>query len=302
MKSLGILNNIYLCGIIQGEMDIKIDKIENDFEGYNELINFYALNKEKNFSEINLKLTGWFSAHTCSMLGAILTKLQNKLNSVNIDALKAKDILERNGFLSFFGNEKKIDYNNTTIPYQVLSIDDDRYFNNYVFKEFLGKSDLPNMTEGLKKKMTESIYEIFINAKIHSQTDKIFICGQYFPYLHKIEFMLTDIGVGIKNVINTRFNSNLTAIQAIDWAIEDRNTTKNGISGGIGLALLYEFIQKNMGKIQIVSNEGFWELNTEGIIKSSFENEFPGTMINIMVRTDDKNSYMLYDEIPEDIF
>lgn len=283
-------------------MDTIINNIENDFESYNKLINFYEKNKNETFTPINLQIDGWFNANTCSMLGAILTKFQNKLNSVNIDADKAKEILERNGFLSFFGNEKKTDFNNTTIPYQVLSIEDDRYFNNYVFKEFLSKSGVPDMTEMLKKKLTESIYEIFINAKIHSTTDRIFVCGQYFPHYKKIEFMLTDIGIGIKNVVNRRFNSDLSAIQAIEWAIEDRNTTKDGVSGGIGLALLHEFINKNKGKIQIVSNDGFWELSTSGIIKSSFKYEFPGTMINIVVQTNDKSSYMLYDEIPDDIF
>ncbi len=138
-------------------MDTIINNIENDFESYNKLINFYELNKEKTFTSINLQINGWFNANTCSML-------------------------------------------------------------------------------------------------------------------------------------------------AIEWAIKDRNTTKDGVSGGIGLALLHEFIQKNKGKIQIISNDGFWELNTNKIIKSSFKNEFPGTMVNIVVKTNDKNSYMLYDEIPDDIF
>ncbi|MCD6115559.1 HAMP domain-containing histidine kinase [bacterium] len=282
--------------------DINLNNISNNFESYNNLINLYVMKKNNMFEDINIDLSGWFSANTCSMLGAILTKFQDDLNTVNVSANRAADILERNGFLSFFGQKKVVDYNNTTIPYQVLSRKDDRYFNNYVFTEFLSKPDLPQMTDTLRKKLTESIYEIFINAKMHSETEKIFVCGQFFPAKHKIEFMITDTGLGIKNVVNNAFDKKLSATQAIEWAIQDKHTTKKGVSGGIGLALLYEFINLNKGKVQIVSNEGFWELNNEDITKKEFNNEFPGTMVNISVRTDDKHSYMMSSEVPDDIF
>ncbi len=276
--------------------------IDNDFDGYKELINLYERNKNEMFEDININLNGWFSANVCSMLGAILSKLQDDLNTVTVNAGTAEDILERNGFLSFFGHKKKYDRNNTTVPYQVLSVEDGRYFNNYVFNEFLGKSDLPAMTNALKKKLMESIYEIFINATMHSHTEKIFVCGQFFPKKKAIEFMITDTGLGIKNVVNKRFNTNLDAVSAIKWAIEDRHTTKQGISGGIGLSLLHEFIKMNGGKIQIVSNEGFWQLDKRNVTADSFENEFLGTIVNFSIRTDDNSSYMLSNKTLDEIF
>jgi hypothetical protein len=144
--------------------------IRDDTQSYQQLISLYTKNKEKIFDEIDISLSGWFSANSSSILGAILTKFQNDLNTVNVSAGSSENILERNGFLSHFGHQKQIDYNHTTIPYQVLSTEDDRYFNNYVFKEFISRPDLPSMTEALKGKLAESIYEIFINAKMHSQT------------------------------------------------------------------------------------------------------------------------------------
>jgi hypothetical protein len=283
--------------------DIKND-IENNFSGYSQLINLYELNKDKFIDNIDIGIYGWFSANICSMLGAVLTKLQDDLNEVTLTVYKneTKNILERNGFLSFFGYRKINDYYDTTIPYQVLSSKDDRYFNDYVFNKFLNKSGLPDMTKALKKKLMESIYEIFINAKMHSRTEKIFVCGQFFPANKRIEFMITDTGLGIRNVVNNTFGSNLSAVQAIKWALKDRHTTKQGVSGGIGLSLLYEFVKKNRGKIQIVSNKGFWELNDGNEATRSFDNEFPGTMVNISIRADDQNSYRLADEIIEEIF
>jgi len=279
-----------------------LHEIRNTFYSYQQLINLYTNYKEEWFGDIDINLSGWFSANSSSILGAILTKFQDNLNTVRIFAGGSENILERNGFLSHFGHPKVMDFNHTSIQYQVLSTEDDRYFNNYVFKEFISRPDLPNMTEALKRKLTESIYEIFINAKMHSQTGKIFICGQFFPYKQKIVFTITDIGIGIKNVVNNRFGSNLTAVQAIEWAIQDRHTTKTDVSGGIGLALLHEFIKLNKGTVQIISNEGFWELSHNGKVVDSFTNEFPGTMVNISVCTNDANQYMLSTEAIDNIF
>ncbi len=278
-----------------------LGNIRNDYNSYRRLINFYHSNKNKFSESINIKLD-WFPANTCSMLGALLSLLQDNLNTIGIDPKRSGNILERNGFLAFFGHRKLTDFYNTTISYQVLNPEDDRYFNNYVFKEFLSKPDLPAMTNALKKKLAESIYEIFINAKMHSGTDRIFTCGQFYPAKKKIEFMITDLGIGIREVINRRFKSNLTAIQAIEWAMIEGNTTKEGVSGGIGFALLKEFIEKNKGVIQIISNEGFWELNQNEISKASFEQEFPGTAINISVSTDDSAHYSLIGELSDNIF
>lgn len=66
--------------------------------------------------------------------------------------------------------------------------------------------------------------------------------------------------------------------------------------------MLHEFIKLNKGTVQIVSNEGFWELNHNGKIVDSFTNEFPGTMVNISVCTNDANQYMLSTEAIDNIF
>ena len=74
--------------------------------------------------------------------------------------------------------------------------------------------------------IAESIYEIFVNAQIHSSTDYIYTCGQFFPRKHKIEFTIVDTGIGFKNAINNRFNGTLSSIQAMKWALKDGITTK----------------------------------------------------------------------------
>ena len=169
--------------------------------------------------------------------------------------------------------------------------------------ELLSRSDLPKMTEQLKKKIAESIYEIFVNAQLHSNSEYIYTCGQFFPRKEKIEFTIVDMGIGFKKPINNRFNTSLSSIQAIRWALIDGNTTKTDVSGGLGLSLLTEFIKLNKGKFQIISDNGFYEVGQKenaGFLDSPF----PGTIVNMEFSTDDANSYRLSSESDntEDIF
>jgi anti-sigma regulatory factor (Ser/Thr protein kinase) len=273
----------------------RLDTINNNFDSYQKLIDFYHSNSACFLDNINLKISGFFAANTCSMLGAILYLFQKSLNNIKIDIAEGLEILLKNNFLSFFGQDKWLDINNTTISYQMLSITDDKYFKNYIYRELLNKNDLPQMSYLVKEKIGEAIYEIFNNAVIHSKTDKIFVCGQFFPNKHTIEFMITDIGIGIKGSIKNKFNKELTSLQAIQWAIQDKNTTKD-VTGGIGFALLHEFIEKNKGKIQIISNNGFYEFCQNGIKTREFNNDFPGTVVNLSIKTDDISQYILSTE------
>ena len=276
--------------------------IDTSFESYQQLINLYNANKNNHFDTIKLDFQQWFAANLSSALGGVLDKLVSGYNTINFYNIPAsiETILRKNGFLSHFGFERQTDSYSTTIKYLKLKPTDGRFFRSYVTEELLNRPELPNITSALKKKITESIYEIFVNAKIHSETDFIYTCGQFFPKKHTIEFTVTDTGIGFKNRVNRRFHKNLSSVQAITWAIRDKNSTKQDISGGIGLAILREFVIRNQGKIQIVSDDGFYQLDSYGEQKKSFSGSFPGTVINMQFRTDDAASYALISEVPLD--
>lgn len=273
-----------------------LGKINTDYWGYSQLIDFYQKNKDNWFGTVDLKLSDWFAAPACSMLGAIIFLLEKEITTVKLDPMGAKEILSRNGFLSFLGSDRVKDYNNTTISYQALSPSDHKFFNKYVMSELLERPDLPKMSALLKKKIAESIYEIFVNAQMHSKTEKIFTCGQFFPSKHTIEFMITDIGIGFAESLAQRFDVKVKPIQAISWAMKYGLTTKKNVSGGMGLTLLQEFIEKNNGAIQVVSGNGYWEKIGDKVEKREFSLPFPGTMVNIQVRTDDQTEYALAEE------
>lgn len=283
----------------------ELSNINNKYESYQKLIDFYQEHKNKIFDEVQLSLTQWFSANMCAALGCILDDFSDKLNDIKFDNLDPaiEKILLKNDFLSYYGYSRLNDHHHTTIPFLKLKITDGKFFNNYVMTELIGRDELPKMSPSLKEKMAEAIYEIFVNAQIHSNSSHIYTCGQYFLKDNRIEFTIVDLGIGFKRKINERFNSELTATQAIKWATKNRHTTKIGITGGIGLALLNEFVAINKGKVQIISEDGFYECGPNGESEKLFIGGFPGTIVNLQFKTNDNNSYALKGEIDNnDIF
>lgn len=285
----------------------KLYAINNTFESYQSIINLYQENRENLFTVIPIELCGFFSANMSVALGAVLDLLSENFNTIKFDYIRGdvESILSKNDFLTFYGRKRAVDIHGTTIKYQKLKPTDGKFFKTYVIEELLNThvTDLPKMSAGVKEKIVEAIYEIFVNAQIHSESSYIYTCGQFFPQKNKIEFTIVDIGIGFKEKINRRFNSNLSAIQSIKWAMKDKNTTKTEISGGIGLAILKEFIEKNRGKMQIVSSDGFYQFDNNGEISQQFIGSFPGTVVNLQFRTDDNGNYILKSELDtNDIF
>ena len=70
-------------------------------------------------------------------------------------------------------------------------------------------------------------------------------------------------------------------------------TLPGPIPGGLGLKLLREFVRLNEGRIQIVSDRGYWECDTNGENAVRMEQSFPGTVVNLEINTaDTKSSYL----------
>lgn len=272
-----------------------LTNLHTDASGFSQISCFYDKNKEEFFEKIPVSLCQWFDANMAAPLGAVLDLLENELNDIifcNISP-NIETILKKNGFLKHFGFNHCIDNNNTTIQYQKMKPDDGRYFREYVTTQFINRSELPAMSEGLRKKMIEVMLELFVNAQIHSETKHIYTCGQFFPTRHTIDFCIVDTGIGFKENFLRRFGKTISSIDAIRWAVQDRNTTKIGIPGGIGLALLSEFVALNKGMLQIISNDGYYQYGHEGEKTVRLTKPFPGTVVNITFRTDDNSNYSL---------
>ncbi|MFA6450874.1 MAG: hypothetical protein WCX65_15475 [bacterium] len=285
-------------------------RIESTDDGFSQLITLHNLipSCPDKVCEIDLTAVSWFDANMCASLGAILYPFPKDGWKIKILGMKPaiEGILQRNGFLKNFGfNRPKIsDLNRTTIEYQKFDRTDSSAFTQYVERHFVGKG-IPQMTKALKKEFRKSISEIFGNSIEHSQTEHgIFACGQFYPRYNRLDFSIADLGVGIMNNVNKKTGQSLNATQSIEWAMSGSNTTKSDISGGFGLKLIKDFIMHNGGKIQIVSNNGFYQYHKDSVRTKLFKEPFPGTVVNIEINTADKNKYCLTSEVvdPNKVF
>lgn len=296
----------------QNEEDnvIEFRDIDNDFDSFAFLVDFYHQNKERSFEtiDISFKSVTWIAANCCAFIGAMFQKLEKSFNRIRIHDLqyeKVKNVLERNGFLSFWGYPKIPDYKGTTIDYLKLDPDDHKFFSKYVHHDLLDLPGIPVMTPRLRRKISEGIIEIFMNAGMHSESrESIYACGQFFPRKNKIFFTVADLGIGIKSQVSRYFGKAISSIDAIYWALVEGNTTKKNSSGGLGLSILKEFITLNKGKIQVVSDDGFFESSPNVIKPNVLENKFPGTAVTLCINTDDQMHYSLKSESisDEDLF
>ena len=200
-------------------MKIRLPEIRHNQEGFEALVCLRYKTRECVFDDIEIDMTwtSWFDADMCAPFGAILYKLSDNMNTVkliNVPSAITK-ILSKNGFLSHYGGDKLPDTWGTTIPYKRFEAKDDRYFASYIEEEFVRRSEMPRMSVGLLKKFRESVFEIFSNAVIHSQTKLgIFSCGQYFPKRDRLDFAVADLGIGIRRNVLDNAGLDLRAAEA----------------------------------------------------------------------------------------
>lgn len=279
--------------------------IISDYTGFEQIIDIHQrISLLQSPEKIEIEMPRWFDANMCAPFGAILSIPHGRKIPIvlHMQNNQVQTILQKNKFLPKFGFDAppKIDNHGSTIEYFQFEVDEHRNFKSYVEAHFGNNvHGLPKMSEGLIKKFRESLHEIFGNACHHSSTDEIFACGQHFPAQQRLDFSIVDMGVGFHGNINEKMDLDLFPLEAIVWAMEKNRTTKKGgsIPGGLGLKLIKEFIEKNNGKMQIISYNGFWELSNNKIRMNTFNHPFPGTAVNIEINTADKSYYFLDSEI-----
>lgn len=285
--------------------------IKSEFEGYDYIITWISKYNDIKNTEIifDFGYVTFLEANLCALIGTIFEMLESKNNKISVQNIKPRveTILRKNEFLLPFGFEKILDNYATSLKYRKFTPNDDLGFNQYIRNELLNKPQFPSHSDKLGKEITRNIFEIYENARTHGQCDYIHTCGQFYPKKQDkpLHFTIVDKGVNIKQNVSAYFNKDIEATDSIIWAMKKGNTTKTGdTSGGLGLAVIFEFIKLNRGKIQVISSDGFYEFKNEVIITKKLGSIFDGTIINIKFNLNDANHYIMSseDEYFENIF
>ncbi|WP_313707507.1 ATP-binding protein [Planktothrix agardhii] len=207
--------------------------------------------------------------------------------------------LAQNGFLYDFSHYQK-PWDGNSVPYRRDIKHDPIAIADYLGYKWLGKGWV-NISPGLQNLIAGKVVEIYFNAFEHSQSPiGVFSCGQHYTTSGTVQLTVVDFGIGISNSVRTLpENAAMTSIEALKWAFEPGNSTKQqGIRQGEGLHILQEFVQKNHGNLMIFSNDSYVNIGDNGVRYENICTNFSGTLVNIAFRCDEKY-YCLASEVPK---
>ena len=290
-------------------MSIQLRDVRTGFEGFERILALEAgfESSQDAVHEIAMESVKWLDANMCAPLGAIFQRQIERGRRIRLLDFSGKplEIAQKNGFLERFGQDTVPDTYKTTIQYHEFRREERDAFEKYITSHFRPRSrGLPKMSDALLRKFRESLFELYGNAIDHSETALgIFACGQFFPRLHRLDFSIADLGIGIRGRVLRDLGRKMKADSAIAWAMDGNTTRRGRRPGGLGLKLIREFIKLNGGRIIVVSNEGYWEYAKDEVQARLFGRPFPGTVVTIEINTADKASYCLRSEIrADDVF
>jgi signal transduction histidine kinase len=277
--------------------------IKTDSSGFADVARIHATIEREPAGEVAVDCSRlrWLDANMCAPLAAAILAPGRRILLQKLHPA-IETILRKNGFVP--GPVE--DTHGTTIRCQQFDIAGSVEFASYVEQNFRGKG-LPAMSVGLQREFRRSIFELFENAVTHSKTELgIFACGQFFPTRRQLHFSLADRGVGIPATVREFLSRDLSATQAIEWAMSGQNTTRrvaDRVPGGLGLKIMRDFIAENGGALSVASENGFWWLRGSDVGRSTLPAKFPGTAVDIEINTADSKMYQLVGELdPSSIF
>lgn len=277
--------------------------LSNNSEDYSCIIDFYSewKNLKGEHIIIDLQKTSFIEANIVALLGAMFDELID-IKYMNIISLRnlnknIEKVLKKNNFLSYFGSERIEDTFDTTIEYRKIKSDNVIEFTEYLNTKLFTESKFPNMPPPLKKVLISSLAEIFINAGMHSNCEYVHTCGQYFPNDQRLDFSIVNMGTTIRENVDKFINGDtnqyiITSTNAINWAVQEKHSTKIDESGGFGLSKTSEFVKKNKGRLFIISDDGCWLQGDSNRFRTEkFPNKLNGTMVNFEINMNDSYNY-----------
>ena len=286
------------------------DTLQSDVEGYTFLASILPIVNQNLSKEddliVDFSRCSTLNGNLSAALGALLDKSLPLVKNVFITRPMNKTVnrtLARNHFFRAWQVETQIEEKENYVEYGKFRSDISAFqFKRYIQEGLINKQKFPQHTNLAGERIVESIFEIYVNAATHGDTDFVYSCGEYISDKHILEMTIVDCGRTIPGNVNDYLaRKKLNGIgdcEAIEWAFISGNTTKSQ-TGGLGLAIIKEFIELNQGSIQVVSGFGFIEYREGSVERASLQIPFPGTIVNMKFNFDDNKKYYMKSEIQQ---
>lgn len=294
-----------------GEKVIVIKKdIDTSYSSHNMLGKFAmeAENTKDNQLVVDLSNVRFIASNQFAILGCIMGKFvaEHGEDSLLVQGINAKieAMTQKNGFCRHFGIDGIMDVHNTVIPYKIFNVDEINEYEKYLTMSLFSRNDLPTMTQSVKNSIQDYLLELFKNVNDHTTSNKIYTCGHFFPQKSFLYFTIVDSGETIPyNVKKYIKKYNLGDCENhLAWALKAGNSTRDlDTPGGLGLALIKNFISLNAGELHIISGNDIFEHTRRGERYQKLNYSFPGTIVTLAFNLGDQNMYYLSNENIEEI-
>jgi hypothetical protein len=247
--------------------------------------------------EVSFDLTWcrFLRQNAVAFLGGLARLIQHRGGQVHFNWSTRDDAvamnLAQNGFIAAFGGSRQ-PWAGNSIPFREDAVQDAHDFRRYLSELWLGRGWV-NVSPGLRDAIVGHMVEIYLNAFDHGQSPiGVFTCGQHFPKKQELNLTIVDFGVGIPSNVRLFKSRQYTPAQlsgktCMEWAFQAGTTTKPGTARGLGLDLLREFVQKNRGRLEMFSHEGYTVIAEGATTHAERKTFFEGTLVNVCLRCDE---------------
>lgn len=165
----------------------------------------------------------------------------------------------------------------------------------------------------LRYVLSELLYNTLEHGKMfgsqHIRGRRIPSIAQFAWYKrsNEIQFIIADIGMGIKNHIEQAYPGQLSHIDAIRLSTKpqrsgtfgrsDPYTDKN--NAGMGLYISSNIIKRLNAEMHIISGDGLLHISPRDVTGRTLNSNWPGTLVLVTLRLEDEPSFLLHSLLQE---
>ena len=190
--------------------------------------------------------------------------------------------------------DKHINTNQNALPFWRVDMHDNQLM-DYI-DTIIALSKI-KISEEARQTLFRNIYELFVNAKDHSQEKHgVYACGHWMPKKQCLVFSIYDTGIGIPDLVKNKVDGNMSNMDALNWALVSGNSTRQfelGVPRGVGLADLKKFVAVNAGRLTILSSGVYYDYTAN---RQEVLEEFPwkslGTLVCMTINQDKEHIYV----------
>lgn len=137
--------------------------------------------------------------------------------------------------------------------------------------------------------LSYSIREVMRNVFEHSECDALYYCAQFWPKSNKVEFAISDFGIGIRQGLGTnpnfRFATDKEAIEysllpSVSGKTHLERTSGTWFNSGYGLYMTNR-LARNGGNFVLASGNAAIHLSRK--TKNNYQTSFPGTVLRFNI-------------------